>query len=310
MARFSVVVPAYNASATLAETLDAMLAQQHTDWECVIVDDGSSDDTPDIAAAYAGRDLRFRLIRQSNAGTAEAYRTGIHAASADLLVICAADDMLLPEHLLAMDELITRRPEYDIYSSNGMYLHHDTGDRAVVYAGEEWSSERSMSFEEVIALCFFSVGAVFRRAIYDVAGGHRAGVYVDDYDFWLRAMARGARHLYTPLVLAAHRVSGFQQTAKLTRVFESNIEVYQHLLTDPALDPRYRAPVRLAIEDQRELIERLVVVPELQRQASVLRHVVERRVGSRLAGPVLAAIHSVSWITRPARRALARKRMR
>ena len=81
-----------------------------------------------------------------------------------------------------------------------------------MYAGEEWQVARSLSLEQVVEECFFSVGVAFRRRVLDVAGGHRTGVYVDDYDLWLRAMARGARHLYTPQVLALHRVSSFQQS--------------------------------------------------------------------------------------------------
>ncbi len=71
--RFSVVVPAYQAAPTLGATLDAIMAQAFRDWECVVVDDGSTDDTLAIATAYAERDARFRVVHQSNPGTAGAY---------------------------------------------------------------------------------------------------------------------------------------------------------------------------------------------------------------------------------------------
>ncbi len=304
--RFSVIVPAYNASVTIRETLDALLAQESGDWECIVVDDGSTDNTAAIAQEYVVRDSRFRLIRQENRGTAGAYRTGIAAATADLLVICAADDLLLPAHLRAMGVLVHANPDYEIYSSNGEYLFHDTGERKVVYAGEEWQVARSLSLEQVVEECFFSVGVAFRRRVLDVAGGHRTGVYVDDYDLWLRAMARGARHLYTPQVLALHRVSSFQQSFNLIRLLESNIEVYENLLAQGDVAIEVRPAIQDRIDRTRDWIVDIQVDSALETQAQRLRHVVDEAVGSRHAESVMRVVHAVSWITRPLRRAAAK----
>jgi glycosyltransferase involved in cell wall biosynthesis len=227
--RFAVIVPAYNASGTIRETLDAVLAQDFADWECVIVNDGSTDETPAIVRAYCDRDSRFHLVEQENRGAPAAHNAGVIAASAGLLVLCAADDYLLADHLSTMSELIERNPDCAIYSSNGEYLY-ESGRKRVVYTTGEWSAERSLSFEEVLALCFFSVGAVYRRDVFDRVGGFRPGVYVDDYDFWLRAMLSGARHMYTPRVLSVHRISATQQSADVVRVYRSNIEVLANLI--------------------------------------------------------------------------------
>ena len=150
MPRFSILVPAYNATATLPETLDAVHAQEFDDWECVIVDDGSTDATPSIVESYCARDRRYRLISQRNAGAAGAYRAAAAAAGSELLVICAADDLLLPAHLRVMDELATRNPEYEIYSCNGEYLLQSTGERRTVYTSPEWQVERSLTFGDVV----------------------------------------------------------------------------------------------------------------------------------------------------------------
>jgi glycosyltransferase involved in cell wall biosynthesis len=95
-------MPAYQAASTLAETLDAIMAQSFSDWECVVVDDGSTDDTLLTATAYEQRDPRFRVICQGNRGTAGAYNAGVSSAVGDFVVICSADDILLPEHLFRM----------------------------------------------------------------------------------------------------------------------------------------------------------------------------------------------------------------
>ena len=309
MPRFSVVVPAYNAGATLPETLDAVLAQEYSDWECLVVDDGSTDDTASIVEEYVARDDRFKLIRQQNRGTAGAYLTGVGAA-ADLLVICAADDLLLPAHLKTMDEFIRANPDFDIYSSNGQFLYQESRSSATVYTRQEWSQERSLTFEEVVARCFFSVGVVFRSQVYESTGGHRLGVYADDYDLWLRAMVRGSRHRYTPRILSVHRVSDFQQTANLVKVFAANIEVCQHLLADYPMRPAQKAAVEQGIALNQRMLADHAAEQRLQRQSRDLRSAVERLVGARCTEPVMRAIHTVSWITRPVRRMMARQRVR
>jgi len=308
--RFSVVVPAYNASRTLSETLESIRCQDFDDWECVVVDDGSADETPATVAGFRDRDSRFALVQQSNMGAAVAYKTAISAASSDLLVICAADDLLLPTHLKAMDEFIRVNPGFDIYSSNGQYLYDDSGLRRVVYEDSDWRSERSLSLEQVIMQCFYSVGAVVRRSAYEAVGGHRRGVYTDDYDLWLRAMARGAKHKYTPQVLSVHRVSDFQQSANLKRLYESNLDVYRQLLRTTNLRPEEREAVQVAMESSRAQIAGSGIAVALDEQAQMLRGLVERLVGPQQAGAVMRAIHSVSWVSRPLRRILARRRAR
>lgn len=309
MPRFSVVIPAYNASATVAETLDAVAGQVYADWECIVVDDGSTDETAAVVMKYVDRDSRFRLIRQENKGAAGAYRTAIAAAEADMIVICAADDLLLPGHLSVMDDLVSRNPDCGIFSSNGQHLMHETGERKVVYETEPWQIERSLSLEEVIDTCFFSVGATFRCEEYELAEGHRPGVYVDDYDLWLRAMARGAKHRYTPAVLAVHRVSGFQQSASLRKVFESRIEVYTRLLQERGLSNAQRDAISSGIAESQRRIKGLVQ-DSLERQAVDLRSRLEARLGSRRADVALRVIHAFSWITRPFRRFMARRTLK
>jgi glycosyltransferase involved in cell wall biosynthesis len=96
----SIIVPAFNTAATLADTLDALRAQSFADHEVIVVDDGSGDWTSEIAAAYL-HDPRVRLICQSNRGLAGARNTGIAAARGLYLGFCDADDLWAPGKLAA-----------------------------------------------------------------------------------------------------------------------------------------------------------------------------------------------------------------
>lgn len=309
--RFSVVVPAYNAMATLLETLQCIRRQEFPDWECIVVDDGSTDDTPCIVESLRERDPRFVLVRQSNTGTAGAYNAGVHAAKAELIAICSSDDLLLSSHLRVMNELVARNPDYEIYSSNGEYLWHETGVRRTVYSTDEWARERSLSFEEVVNSCFYGVGAVFRRKAHDLAGGYRVDAHAEDYDFWLRAMARGARHLYTPEVLSVYRISAFQKSAGEAALWASYIEVLEHLLETEDLEPEQRDAVLRKIPATRaegQVAIEGVAHRQLHESAARFRDAVERVVGVRRADAAMRAVHTVSWVVRPIRLHLARRR--
>jgi glycosyltransferase involved in cell wall biosynthesis len=100
----SIIIPLYNAAAFLSRTLDSILAQTLPSWECVIVDDGSSDASPAVAASYVARDQRFRLLRQANAGVAAARNAGFahcHPHSS-FVVFMDNDDLFMPDALEAL----------------------------------------------------------------------------------------------------------------------------------------------------------------------------------------------------------------
>jgi glycosyltransferase involved in cell wall biosynthesis len=257
MPLFSVVVPAYNAAATLSETLDAVAAQSFGDWECIVVDDGSRDETRPIAEACATRDPRFRVIRQANQGSGGAYNTGVGAAVGDYVVLCSADDVLLPEHLARMAEFIAAEPGYDIYSANGFFWW--SGDeRQIVYPNDTrpilGDSVKSLTLADLIHMCFYGVGATYRRGLWLEIGGYRAEVFSEDYDFWLRAMARGATHRYTPEPLSLHRVSATQKSAAVADTYRSDIRLVSELRDTFELTPDESAAVDAAIGEREQLI--------------------------------------------------------
>lgn len=100
MPHASIVVPAFNVEATLSDTMVSLLAQSFRDFEIVVVDDGSYDTTPQIAAGFCS-DPRVRLIRQPNRGLAGARNTGIAAANGEIIAFCDSDDLWHPEKLAA-----------------------------------------------------------------------------------------------------------------------------------------------------------------------------------------------------------------
>jgi glycosyltransferase involved in cell wall biosynthesis len=121
----SIIVPAYNAEATLTETLASLQMQTHGDFEIIIVDDGSQDATSEIARAHQN-DPRVRLVRQANRGLAGARNTGIAAARGTFIGFCDADDLWMPEKLAAHIHHLKAEPDVGI-SYSGSALIDEAG---------------------------------------------------------------------------------------------------------------------------------------------------------------------------------------
>ena len=94
--KVSVIVPCYNQAQFLAETLDSVLAQTHENWECIIVNDGSTDNTETVAMDYCDRDKRFVYHKKENGGLSSARNAGLDIAQGDYVQFLDSDDILLP----------------------------------------------------------------------------------------------------------------------------------------------------------------------------------------------------------------------
>lgn len=121
----SIIMPAFNVQATMRDTLAALLAQTYPDFEIIIVDDGSTDCTPGIAAEYA-TDARVRVIRQANRGLAGARNSGIAAARGEVIGFCDADDIWEPHKLARHVAHLNANPQVGI-SYSGSALMDDDG---------------------------------------------------------------------------------------------------------------------------------------------------------------------------------------
>jgi GT2 family glycosyltransferase len=111
----SVAIPVYNAQATLAQTLDSVLAQTHRNLDIVVVDDGSTDGTAKVLEEYAGR---VRVIRQANAGIAAARNASVQAARGDYIALLDADDLCRPDRIAVQLRYLQSHPDILLCSSD------------------------------------------------------------------------------------------------------------------------------------------------------------------------------------------------
>jgi len=248
--RFSVTIPAYNAEDTLEETVASVRAQTFSDWELVICNDGSTDGTLVLAERLAAAESRIHVLSQENRGSGGAYNTAMRAARSDLLVMLSADDLLLPEHLATFDTFISEHPEASIFSCDGYYLYDD-GSRVQAKANSTWGDPSRCGLTDLLHACFFDMGTVFRRDVFEAGGGFREDIYAEDYLFFLQAFARRYEHRYIDRPLSVHRRSLTQKSSAHVRMRQADIAALRTVLNSESLDDTARAIARRVIRRHR-----------------------------------------------------------
>lgn len=281
-------MPAYNASATLDASIGSVIAQNFDDWELVITDDGSLDDTRAICDRYVGRDSRISVESQPNAGAGAAISAAIERATGEFVVQLGADDELLPHYCTATNAFIEQHPGFDIYASNAHRLLPD-GSRAIYHTAPRFSRVFSATVDDLIDEPLIYGTAAFRREWFDRLGGFRADYYNEDYDFWLRALIAGAKHVYNPEPLALYRVTPGQKTEDGVRMRQEDIRILEDAIASGGLTAEQVAHARR-------------VIALLEKNVAFRKRVISL-VGAKAARPVFGLAHKAAWLFRPHRRA-------
>lgn len=196
----SVIVPVYNTAAFIAETLTSILAQSFTDYEVIVVNDGSPD-TLALEAALAPFRDRINYIVQQNRGLSGARNTGIAAARGELVALLDSDDVWEPDYLRVQIEALTRG-DLDVVYPNAINF----GDprRAGRLFMDVHPSSGPVTFEALVTQrCNVMVSVLARRHVLVAAGLFDESLRSsEDFDMWLRVVAGGGRIGYhtRPLV--------------------------------------------------------------------------------------------------------------
>lgn len=194
----TIVTPVYNQAGFLAATIESVLAQTYPNIEYIVVDDGSTDNSLEVAQRYGDR---VRVVSQQNAGQAAALNAGWGSSRGEILAYLSSDDRLLPDAVSTMVRALQRRPDCSVAYCDFWLIDAD-GQRMQAVRTEEFSDYRL----RVHLVCQPGPGAFFRREVFDRTGGWDAGLrQVPDYEFWLRASRYGAFQR-VPYALAEYRI--------------------------------------------------------------------------------------------------------
>lgn len=243
---FSILVPAFNAEETLADTLDSVLAQTEPGWEAIVVDDGSTDGTREIATRYSITDARFHVVSQPNAGLAGARDAGGAAAQGEYLCFLDADDLYLPDYLASQTRFIANYPDYDVYSCTVDALMPD-GTRRPFPHDPAYDGPAETRLGDLIDHNRFTAIAAVKRATFARVGGFRSVSHLEDYDLWLRIAVAGGRFRHNPATLALYRQRPGSMTDDFEAMTRGHRDALASLLGAAALTGRDRAQAERTI---------------------------------------------------------------
>jgi GT2 family glycosyltransferase len=259
-AKFSVVIAAYNASATLAETIESVLAQTRADFEVIVVDDGSIDDTAQIAASFA-TDGRVKVIEQENGGPSRARNRGIAAASGEFVSTLDSDDLWLPNYLAEMGRALEESPQAGFAYTDAWIYHEPSGRfrEATVALQEDHPPAPTLPREELLQALlkhnFVHNSVTSRRAVLEQVGGYDPNLsFGEDYELWLRMLISGFPAVRVPGQLAVFRDHLGSLSKDLTAMAAAPSTVFSTLLARDIGSAEVRALLEVRLEDTLRLV--------------------------------------------------------
>ena len=247
--RVSVIIPAYNAAATLKVAIDSVLRQSYRDFELIIVNDGSTDETAELLHSYAGRII---VVERANGGAAAARNSALAIARGNYIAFLDADDIWRSELLARLVPVLDSDPgcvmayaDLEIIDSNGNSLHTS------LIAD---TSAHAPTLDEMLHRVWpiMPSAVVMRKSVLEAIGGFcsefKSCTYEDLY-CWMRAREHG-HFVYVPERLAAWRFSLYPRRLKLGGASSAhNREVFARLVHErwgvtiaPLIASRVRAP--------------------------------------------------------------------
>ncbi|MBW4507549.1 MAG: glycosyltransferase [Scytonematopsis contorta HA4267-MV1] len=184
MPKISIITPCYNAEKYIGKTIESLLASTFTDWEHIVVDDGSSDNSAEIVLSYASNEPRLRLIKQANGGVCNARNNGFKVCSpeSEYLMFFDADDCIEPQMLEVMVNYLDKHPHVGVACSDGWHIDSEDKILEDFYFPRFFPSEKG-EFEEVSydvpEIPFFSIavgvckesGSFLRQSVYAKTSG-------------------------------------------------------------------------------------------------------------------------------------------
>ncbi|MBI3951597.1 MAG: glycosyltransferase [Acidobacteria bacterium] len=276
--RVSVLMPVYNGAPFLREAIESILSQTFTDFEFIIVDDGSTDETPEILGSYS--DPRIRLLHhETNQGLTASLNDGLAVARGQLIARQDADDISLPQRLAVQVAFMEAYPEMGLIGSARIRISEDGTD---LHTSAPETDNLKLKWLLLFRNQFTHTAVMFRRELAEAAGRYRRDEYPsDDYGLWSR-MAKRAKlaNISEPLVkyrircgsITRHPDSIMRKTSLRVRLKNIRDLVDSHVSMDA---------VRLLQMFERGEA-RNVPIEELQRKAATIFPILRRETIPRL----------------------------
>lgn len=233
--KVSVIVPCYNYAQFLGEALDSLLAQTYANWECIVVNDGSPDNTEDIALAYCNRDSRIKYFYKENGGHSAARNFGINQSEGTYILLLDADDWISNEYLEKATEIM----------DSDEHIKLATGQVQLFGNNNEKILMPPFDLRSFLVVNYITISSLFRRSdYYNTKGFDETMLGFEDWDFFISLLKNGGKVLELPFTCLYYRKKeeslyvGFLRDKKkvfrdLFKLYCNHIDSYEKYFVSP-----------------------------------------------------------------------------
>ena len=201
MPRISVLLPFHNAAATLDAAISSIVEQTFTDWELLLIDNASTDDSSAIAKRWAASDDRIRLITEPNIGIAHALNTGLAQVQGRYIARMDADDISHPERFAKQVEYMDQHPEVGVLGTRTVFstsVEKSSGMRWFTQWQNAILTPHDHYVKRFVDAPLAHPTVLFRRELVEQHGGYDNGPLPEDHELWLRWMDARVRFAKLP----------------------------------------------------------------------------------------------------------------
>ena len=255
----SVIIPCYKQAHYLGEAIESVLTQTYTHFEIIVVDDGSPDNTAEVAASYPG----VRYIRQNNQGVCAARNTGLGKSKGEYIVFLDADDRLLSEALASGLECLAKHPECAFVAGQYRFITSDGGPLQTLPKsyGQE-SNYLTLLHDNFITM---HAAVMYRRSVFEAVGDfNRLVPGTEDYDLYLRIAQRFPFYCYNKMV-GEYRRHGTNTSGNPAYMLKSVTRTLRSQRNFVKGDKRYEEAYRIGLKVNRDYYGDLLVERVLSR---------------------------------------------
>lgn len=240
---FAVVIPAYEAAATIGAAIDSLLAQTQPPAEIVVCDDGSRDDLDGALAPYDA----VKLLRREHRGVAAARNALLRAATADFVVPLDADDVYAPTRLQRLGELAAARPDLDILATDAVFV--SDGEAAGRF-NEKTPFAASGQAEAILDRCFVICPAMRRERLLEIGGYDEKLRTAEDWDVCIRLILTGSVAGLVDEPLLEYRLGSESLTSGRVETLRERAYMLGKAAAMPGISPELRTKAEAAASRQ------------------------------------------------------------
>jgi glycosyltransferase involved in cell wall biosynthesis len=208
MNKISIIVPCYNQAIYLSETLESVISQTYQNWECIIVDDGSPDNTKEVSEVFCKKDNRFIYLYKENGGISSARNFGIRHSSGDYILPLDSDDIIDSTFLEKTLQVLVSDWKIKVVYTKVMQFGLINRELKLPVC----TLERLMGRNCIVCT------ALYRRDDYEKTIGYNENMALglEDWDFWLSMLEQGGSVYQIPEVLFFYRIKTLSRNNNIT----------------------------------------------------------------------------------------------